>query len=149
MYEESIHVPLIIYDPRLPVAARGRRTQMALNIDLAPTVLAMAGVPIPAAMQGENLQPVLSDPNAGGREDWFYEHVYSPRDGRRGIPKIEGVRSERWKYTRYTESDPPLEQLFDLTTDPHEETDLVRNPEHRELLARLRTRCDHYRQTLK
>lgn len=41
---------MIIRDPRLPEDTRGRRTQMALNIDLAPTMLALAGVPIPAAM---------------------------------------------------------------------------------------------------
>lgn len=148
MNEESIRVPLVIKDPRLP-AARGRRTQMALNIDLAPTVLAMAGVPAPAGMQGQNLQPLLADATARTRDDWYYEHVYSPDDGRRPIPKIDGVRTERWKYTRFTEPNPPLEQLFDLTADPSEETDLAPNPAHRDTLARLRTRCDEYRATLK
>ena len=86
----------------------------------------MAGVPIPPAMQGENLQPLLSDSSAKTRDDWYYEHVYSPDHGRRSIPKIEGVRSERWKYIRYTEPKPPLEQLFDLAADPLEEKDLCR-----------------------
>lgn len=121
---------------------------MALNIDLAPTVLAMASVPIPSSMQGEKLQPMLADPKVRGREDWYYEHVYSD-PARRPIPKIEGVRTERWKYTRYTESNPPLEQLFDLDADPHEETDLAPNPAHRPTLARLRARCDEYRVKLK
>jgi arylsulfatase A-like enzyme len=75
VYEESIHVPLIIRDPRLPATTRGRRTQMALNIDLAPTILAMAGVPVPPSMQGMDLQPLLRDPKARGREDWYYEHT--------------------------------------------------------------------------
>ena len=149
MHEESIRVPLIIRDPRLPAATRGRRTQMTLNIDLAPTILAMASVPIPSAMQGENLQPLLSDANVKTREDWYYEHVYTPGPERRGIPKIEGVRTERWKYTRYTEPNPPLEQLFDLASDPLEEMDLARSLAHRETLVRLRARCDDYRATLK
>ncbi len=149
MYEESIRVPLIIHDPRLPAAAKGRRTQMALNIDLAPTILAMAGVRIPAGMQGEDLRPLLRDPKARGREDWYYEHVYTTPPSRRPIPKCEGVRTERWKYTRYTESKPPLEQLFDLTADPHEEKDLAQEPEQAQTLARLRARCDEYRATLK
>jgi arylsulfatase A-like enzyme len=149
MHEESIHVPLIISDPRMPASTRGRRTQMALNIDLAPTILAIAGVPIPPAMQGENLQPLLLDSNARTRDDWYYEHVYSPDDGRRSIPKIEGVRSERWKYTRYTEPNPPLEQLFDLAADPLEEKDLAQSPAHSETLSHLRARCDEYRTTLK
>lgn len=149
MYEESIHVPLIIHDPRLPDTTRGRRSQMALNIDLAPTILAMANVPIPATMQGMDLQPLLRNATAQGREDWYYEHVYTTPPSRKPIPKCEGVRTDRWKYTRYTEPNPPLEQLFDLAADPLEEKDLARDPGHAKTLASLRTRCDDYRKTLK
>jgi arylsulfatase A-like enzyme len=149
MYEESIHVPLIIRDPRLPATTRGRRQQMALNIDLAPTLLALAGVPVPARMQGLDLQPVLRDPQTKGRADWYYEHLYTTPPSRRGIPKSEGVRTERWKYIRYTEPTPPLEQLFDLSADPHEENDLARDSAQAATLAKLRARCDHYRETLK
>jgi arylsulfatase A-like enzyme len=149
MYEESIRVPLIISDPRLPAATRARRKQMALNIDLAPTILAMAGVPVPSTMQGEDLRPLLSDPDIKGRDDWYYEHVYTPAPQRRHIPKVEGVRTARWKYTRYTEPNPPLEQLFDLAEDPHEETNLARSPAHQQTLGQLRARCNEYRETLK
>jgi arylsulfatase A-like enzyme len=149
MYEESIRVPLIIHDPRLPASTRGRRTQMALNIDIGPTILEMAGVVIPSAMQGESLRPLLSDPKLNGREDWYYEHVYSPTDGRRAIPKIEGVRSTRWKYTRYTDPDPPLEQLFDLVADPGEEMNLAQSTDHQQALVRLRGRCEAYQASLK
>ena len=148
MYEESIRVPLIIRDPRLPVGTRGRRQQMALNIDLAPTLLAMAGVPVPAGMQGMDLRPLLSDAATPGREHWYYEHTYSPDDGRRPIPKSEGVRTERWKYTRYVELHPPLEQLFDLAADPHEEKDLARDPSQASRLRALREICDGYRKAL-
>jgi len=148
MYEESIRVPLIIRDPRLPASTQGRRTQMALNIDLAPTILAMAGVPVPVTMQGEDLQPLLRDPKARGREDWYYEHVYTTPPSRRPIPKVEGVRTERWKYTRYTEPQPPLEQLFDLAADPREEKNLAADPAQAPTLARLRARCDAYRVSL-
>ncbi len=148
MYEESIHVPLIIKDPRLPATTRGRRSQMALNIDLAPTILSMAEVSVPSGMQGTNLQPFLSNPKLEGREDWYYEHLYS-ESSRRPIPKMEGVRTERWKYTRYTESSPPLEQLFDLAADPTEERDLAADPAHRQVLAQLRARCDAYHVRLK
>lgn len=148
MYEESIRVPLIIRDPRLPASTRGRRQQMALNIDLAPTILAMAEVPAPAAMQGQNLQEVLRDATTKGREDWYYEHVYTPEPGRRPIPKSEGVRTDRWKYIRYTQPNPPLEQLFDLAADPQEERNLAREPEHAGMLATLRSRCEAYRKSL-
>lgn len=149
MYEESIHVPLIIRDPRLPQSTRGRRSQMALNIDLAPTILAMAGVPIPKGMQGMNLQPLLRNPKAKGRTDWYYEHTYNTDPPRKPIPKSEGVRTERWKYIRFTEPQPPLEQLFDLATDPQEARDLVGDPAHQKTLQQLRARCDHYRKALR
>jgi len=148
MYEESIHVPLIIRDPRLPASTHGRRTQMALNIDLAPTILAMAGVPVPPGMQGMDLQPLLRDPQAKGREDWYYEHVYTTRPPRKPIPRNEGVRTERWKYIRYTEPK-PLEQIFDLAADPQEERNLADDAAHAETLAKLRARCDEYRNTLR
>ncbi len=149
MYEESIHVPLIIRDPRLSAATRGRRQQMALNIDVAPTILALAGVPVPAGMQGADLQPLLRDAGAKGREDWYYEHTYTTGSGRRPIPQSEGVRTARWKYIRYTEPQPPVEQLFDLAADPREEKDLAHNLADAKTLAALRSRCDEYRKTLK
>ncbi len=148
MYEESIRVPLIVVDPRLPAATRGRRTAMALNIDLAPTILALAGLPAPASMQGVDLQPVLRDPTAQVRTDWYYEHVYSD-PARRPIPRVEGVRTERWKYTRYPDTNPLVEELFDLAVDPREERNLAGAPARRATLAELRARCDELRGTLR
>ncbi|MBP7142317.1 MAG: sulfatase-like hydrolase/transferase [Opitutaceae bacterium] len=148
MYEESIRLPLIISDPRLPVSTRGRRTAMALNIDLAPTFLAIAGVPIPTSMQGGDLQPLLRDPAARIHTDWFYEHVFTD-SGRRPIPKVEGVRTERWKYIRYPGTHPLVEELFDLAVDPHEESNLAGLPDQRAMLGDLRTRCDTYEVSLK
>jgi len=146
MYEESIRVPLIIRDPRLPAELRGRRcSKMALSIDLAPTMLSMAGVPIPESTQGHDLTPLLRDQPIEWRKDWFYEHVYNTKPPRRPIAKCEGVREEHWKYTRYPEIEPPYEQLFDLKGDPREERNLADDPGHSEKLARLRVRCDEFR----
>ena len=55
-----------------------------------------------------------------GPENWYYEHVYNTKPPRRPIVKCEGVREDRWKYTRYPEIEPPYEQLFDLKGDPRE-----------------------------
>ena len=58
-YEESIRVPLVVRDPRLPSARRGTtRDQIALNIDVAPTLVAAAGLPVPGVMQGQDLGPL-------------------------------------------------------------------------------------------
>jgi arylsulfatase A-like enzyme len=149
MYEESIRVPLIIRDPRLTAQRRGKRCdQMVLSIDLAPTMLALAGVPIPDSMQGRDLTPLLRGERVAWREEWYYEHVYNTKPPRRPIVPCEGVRAERWKYIRYPGVEPPHEQLFDLKNDPREERNVARVPAHAQTLARLRTSCNEYRQTL-
>jgi arylsulfatase A-like enzyme len=149
MYEESIHVPLIIRDPRLPADKRGRRSQMVLGIDIAPTILAMANVTAPKGMQGENLQRLLKDPKAQWREDWYYEHDFTLPSPSKQIPKSEGIRTERLKYIRFTDPQSPLEQLFDLVADPHEEHDLANDPTQARTLEKLRDRCDEYKETLR
>ena len=143
MYEESIRTPLIIFDPRLPPELRGtRRDQMVLNIDFAPTMLAIGGVAIPPRMQGCDLSPLLHDAAVEWRSEWFYEHTYNTNPPRRPIAKSEGVRTERWKYIRYIESDPPYEQLFDLKNDAVEEQNLVNVTEYAEVLSDMRARCE-------
>lgn len=149
MYEESIRVPLIVRDPRLPPASRGTRAQMALNIDIAPTMLAMAGLPVPATMQGTDLRPVLADAKAAGRADWYYEHDIRLVGGGKPLPRCEGVRSDRWKYTRYKGTEPSQEELFDLHADPREERNLAGAAAGAEMLGSLRARCSELRTSLK
>lgn len=135
MHEESIRLPLIIHDPRLPAANRGqRRDEMVLNIDVAPTILDLAGVSIPEVMQGESLTPLAR----GDHPDWRTEFLYEHRIDIRTIPKSEGVRTERWKYVRYTESEPLVEELYDLESDPLEEHNLAADSDHADQLAALR-----------
>ena len=142
MYEQSLRVPLVVYDPRLPQSARGQvRDEFILNIDFAPTMLAMAGADVPDPMQGSDLTPLLRGETPDWRKDFLYEHTYSEA-GDRTIPKSLGVRTERWKYVRFISETPPVEQLFDLEKDPDELNNLVSSPEHRPVLDQLRARCD-------
>lgn len=145
-YEESMRVPLIVRDPRLPAGLRGvRREEMALNIDLAPTMLRLAGVPVPPEMQGRDLSPLLSGTAVKWRDDWFYEHTYTPEDDRPPIARSEAVRTARWKYIRYIDTTPRFEQLFDLLNDPLERQNLADRPEHKQILADLRARWQQLR----
>lgn len=122
-HEESIRIPLIIYDPRLPAHARGqRRRAMTLNIDLNPTVLELANLAPSASAQGRSLVPLLTEDNPNSREVWFIEHHF-PDGG--WIPSSEGIRTKRWKYLRYTDSAAPFEELYDLDGDPHETNNLA------------------------
>ena len=148
MYEQSIRVPLLVYDPRLPAALRGtRRGEMALTIDMAPTILTMAGAPVPEAMQGVDLTPLLYGKRVPWRTDWFYEHTFTLAPPRL-IARSQGVRTERWKYVRYLDTNPNYEQLFDLGSDPDELSNLAGDPAHEAVLNRLRERLLHYRRTL-
>ena len=136
MWEEDIRVPAVIFDPRLPRESRGRRVPaLVLNVDFAPTLLDLAGVPIPGAVQGRSLVPWLrGERPSDWRKEFYYEHVTLPKI----IPPCEGVRTEDWKYIRWTGSAPPLEELYDLKADPYEESNLANEPAHRPRLDSLR-----------
>ncbi len=146
IYDQSVRVPLIIVDPRLPDAQQGtRRGEIALNIDLAPTMLEMAGVEVPEAMQGRSLVAILQGEKVPGwRTDFFYEHLFDHP----GIPKSEGVRDERWTYVRYFEHDPVHEQLFDRLRDPDEVKNLAGDARYVDKLKELRRRCDELRDSV-
>jgi arylsulfatase A-like enzyme len=149
MYEESIRVPLMIRDPRLSASTHGQRSQMALNIDIAPTIVAMAGLPVPDEMQGMNLSLILHDPTVTGRADWYYEHDVATESGGKPLPRCEGVRSERWKYIRYKDTKPLQEELFDLQNDPLEEHNLAKEKTHAATLAKMSARCNELRKALR
>ena len=141
-HEPSIRVPLLIHDPRNPEYAGLKPESMALNIDVAPTLLDIAGLPIPGSMQGRSLLPLLSqEPPQDWRTDFFVEHLMDHIQ----IVKHEGVRGQRFKYARYFELDPVYEELYDLEKDPLEATNLAQNPDYADELARMRARCDELR----
>lgn len=117
-YEESIRVPLVIFDPRLDQEKSGQSLdQIALNIDIAPTVLDLAGIKIPATMQGQSLVPLYAKAKTNNwRTDFLFEHEFEhPR-----IPKSEGVVSLDYKYFRYLDPAPDHEEWYDLKTDKAE-----------------------------
>lgn len=142
-YEESLRVPLIIYDPRLPEPQRGRVVHhMALNADIAPTIVALAGLEVPALHQGRSLVPLVQGETVSDwRTDFFCEHLFD----REGIPKWEGVRDWRWVYARYFEQSPPYEFLHDLRKDPTQLKNLAADSAYAQVLARMRKRCDELR----
>lgn len=144
-YEDSIRVPMIVFDPRAPQASRGRTVDaMALNIDLAPTMLEYAGLPVPAAMQGNSLIPWMRGESPDWRDEWFFEHLFE----RHNIPRSEGIRTETHKYFRWIDTDPLLEEAYDLEADPLETRNLIHEPGHAGLVDDLRDRFANYRQSL-
>ena len=136
-------MPLIIYDPRADKNRRGKVAKpMALNTDIAPTILGYAGGKLPGHYQGRSLRPIMSgDKPKDWRRDTFCEHLMENAT----IPKWEGVRSRRYVYARYFQQKPQYEYLHDLTEDPDQLKNLADDPEYAKVLKRMRKRCDELR----
>jgi arylsulfatase A-like enzyme len=145
-YEESLRVPLVIYDPRLPVKQRGKvLSQMALNVDVPATIVAAALGEAPSAYQGRDLLPLARGERISHwRTDFFCEHLMDNAK----IPKYEGVRGSRYVYARYFENLPEGEFLHDLQADPKQLKNLVSDPVAAKTLAMMRKRCDELRDKL-
>jgi len=137
MHDNSLRVPLIIYDPRSK--DHHDIDDLVLNIDVTRTILDLAGVKIPEEYQGISLLPYV---NKGSIENKrtvsLFEHLWDFDP----IPSSEGVRTEKWKYFRYRFIDAP-EELYNLETDPLETVNQVNNPEFKEVLDSLRKQCDN------
>ena len=147
MYEEDIRVPSFIFDPRSPKTAPGQRSKaMVLNVDFAPTMLELAGVPAPKTMQGRSLVPLLKGESP---KDWRTEFFYEHHSVAARIPQSEGVRTERWKYLRWIAETPVKEELYDLQADPLEERSLLNDTKHAALLAEMRGKWERYGRELK
>jgi arylsulfatase A-like enzyme len=99
-YEEVTRVPFIIHDPRAPAAMRGQRIDHLIQTtDVAPTLLALAGVARPASYQGFDLSPYLTGRVDQPLRDFaFTENLWSTHFGN---PRCESVQDTRWKYIRY------------------------------------------------
>ncbi|MCX6365444.1 MAG: sulfatase-like hydrolase/transferase [Armatimonadetes bacterium] len=124
-YDESLRIPLLV---KLPKAMRQTKVAdaMALNVDIAPTVLELAGVPVPKAMHGRSLVPLLTGkPPADWRKAYFYTYFYE--QGFNGIPTTQCVRTETAKLIQYPEH-PELTEVFDLKADPYETKNLAKEP---------------------
>ncbi len=135
MHEESIRVPMLAAGPGI---ASGRKVYaMTLNIDIAPTLLELAGQPVVPSMQGRSLAPFLRGENPEWREEWFYEHVFNAQGW---ISPTDGVRIRNWKYVRYPMETPVFEELYDTAVDPLEQRNLARVPNHAATLAYCRKR---------
>jgi arylsulfatase A-like enzyme len=142
MHEPSIRVPLAIRYPRL-MQAGSTLEDMALNIDIPPTLLELAGVKVPEWIQGRSLVPFLRGaPPSEWRKDWLYEYFEYP--GEEEVKPSRGVRTDRYKLIHYFL--PPQEfELYDLQEDPGELHNLYGEPTHASLARDLRDRIDQLR----
>ncbi|MBI5686805.1 MAG: sulfatase-like hydrolase/transferase [Verrucomicrobia bacterium] len=148
-YDACIKAPMIF---RLPgrVARGGVCKQPVTVVDLAPTLLGVAGVKLPWTMHGRDLRPLLKNPNAAWNRPAMMEHFYLkfgeqtdcavPAKGDQGpLPWWISLRHGKYKYIRTLLPD-EIEELYDLEADPQEMTNLALAPENRKLLADFRAK---------
>lgn len=135
LYDNSVRVPLMVYDPRV----KGHKDSegMAANVDVPATILDLAGVPIPAAYQGKSLMPVIRGEEELDRDTVLIEHLWNFEN----IPPSEGLRTADWKYFRYI-NDKSIEELYNLKDDPKEIDNLANDPQHAARVAAFRKKLD-------
>ncbi|QDT00962.1 sulfatase-like hydrolase/transferase [Adhaeretor mobilis] len=162
LYEESVRAPLIVFDGRISDSKQGRREDALISsVDMAPTILSIAGLKPPATMQGRDFSGILNQTqdmsewrDAVLMEDLFIVKLFRSKrkpnvddinqkliDANESY-RSRGIRTVRWKYFVYYEQSPPIEELYDLEIDSQEQTNLVNSPEHAEVLQKLRKRTE-------
>jgi arylsulfatase A-like enzyme len=135
-YEESARIPLLM---RLPSLAKAGRSidELVLNIDLAPTVLELAGAAAPAGLHGHSLVPLLRGRSVAWRDSFLIEYFSD-----RVFPWVanlgyRAVRTRRYKYIHYVELT-GMDELYDLDADPYELANLAGEKSGRAPLRQLK-----------
>lgn len=145
-YEESVRVPLFIYNPQEDKKYKGLRiTDIALNIDIAPTILSFAGIEKDPGMQGESLQQIWKNPEGSWRNMFFYEHRFQHP----GLQKSEALVSLDNKYIHYYELPDSNLEFFDLREDPEEIRNLINSPDYGDLIGIHKKTLDSLRATVR
>jgi len=135
-YEEALRIPLVVAGPGLSPRTA---SAMALNVDVAPTLLDLAGLAVPASMQGRSLAGVLRGQAPSVRDAFLYE--YAPDAYLPVVPAIVALRTSSQKYVTYP-GRPAEYELYDLAADPGEVTNLADRPEWQARRAELQQRLD-------
>jgi N-acetylglucosamine-6-sulfatase len=115
-YEEAIRVPLILRGPNIPKNAK--RFKLVSNVDVAPTIVQLAGATPQRVMDGKSLLPLLANPSIAWRSAVFLDGVGRP-DNTRGPyhPKFDGIRTPRYTYVELASGG---REFYDLLADPYQ-----------------------------
>ena len=140
MYEESFRTPLLIKWPGK--VQQGVNTELVQNLDYAPTFLDMAGVKVPAEMQGRSLVPLLKGEKVAWRDAIYYHYYEEPSE--HGVPVHEGVRTKRYKLINFYNLGEW--EFYDLEKDPHEMQNQIVNPDYKEQVVKLKKKLKELKQ---
>ena len=134
MYEESLKTPFVIRYPKA-IASAVFTDAMIQNLDFAPTLLDLAGLPVPADMQGESFKEVLTGNKQTAKEALYYHYYEYPMP--HAVKKHYGIRTERYKLIHFY-NDIDEWELFDLQNDPNELHNLINDPAQAENIITLK-----------
>jgi len=139
-YEEALRIPMMIRYPNR-IGAGLRPSEMVLSIDIAPTMLDLAGMTPPESLHGMSLAPILD----GGDPDWrssflveYYSDTVFERIFKMGY---KAVRTDRYKYIKYVDLD-GMNELYDLSADPYELRNVINDPRYAETLIEMQTELE-------
>ena len=141
MYEQSLRTPLVMRFPKGMNASK-KVDELVQNIDYAPTFMELAGLDIPAEMQGKSLVPLVKGTNTDWRDAIYYHYYEYP--GPHSVKRHYGIRTDRYKLIHFYK-DIDTWELFDLQTDPEEMDNLYGQTEYAELIAGLKGRLGELR----
>ncbi|MDQ3441609.1 MAG: sulfatase [Planctomycetota bacterium] len=134
-YEESIRVPLLMRYPKL-IKPGTKPIEMALNIDIAPTVLQLAGASIPKNVHGQSLVGVFEGKAEMWRRVALFEYFQEQNFPR--VPTWQALRTDRWKYIHYPDV-ADADELYDLRDDPYEMKNLIADAGAADQLISMKT----------
>ena len=138
-YEEATRIPFIV---RYPAGSKNpgmKCDQLVLNVDLAPTLLDAAGVPVPESMQGRSFKAVLENRDISLRESFHLEYY---KDFPYRVPEYDAVRTEKFLYVEYRGGKKP--ELFNIQKDPRTLHNVIETPEGKRALPGLQERLREY-----
>jgi N-acetylglucosamine-6-sulfatase len=144
-HEPSIRTPLVVRYPGLVPADKPRVVkQQVLTLDFAPSILDIcAATPLPN-VQGASWKRLAQGDASGWRTSWYYEYNYEKQFPY--TPNVRAIRTDRYKYIRYPHGDGSqdrhLAELYDLSADPEETKNLIKEPGREKLVAELRGELD-------
>jgi arylsulfatase A-like enzyme len=132
MYEESMRTPLLIRHPAA-IAPGQSQTEMVQNIDYAPTLLDLAGVPIPPDMQGVSLKGLLTGEVEDLNRDALYYHYYEGIEEEHNVAKQYGIRTRTHKLIRFKDVGMDHWEMYDLQIDPSEMRNIYDDPAYEDV----------------
>ncbi|WP_455631878.1 sulfatase family protein [Parabacteroides sp.] len=135
-YEESVRVPMLV---RCPGLFEGGKVieNMVQNVDVAPTIMACAGLDKAKQMVGYSFLPLLRGELVDWRDHIFYEYYWEYEFPQ--TPTMHGIRTDRYKYIRY-HGVWDTNEFYDLQNDPYETTNLIAEPKYKEVIKQLNGR---------